>query len=142
MILSAARARLESATGSPLRHVGGAISLAAAQDNPPQNTPAGFVYPSASASDASARVNETRQRITTRFGVALFVRTANDPTGGGKNDLVEELYTWVRGVLIGWVPDPGNGQAVTFSRGYLAGFEGGGLWWAEEFTVNHYHRKS
>lgn len=134
--------RLKAAQGNPFRSVGGALSLAAAQENPPQKLPAAFVYPSAAMGQPSNRVNSSSQQILTRFGVAFVLRGDNDPTGAGKTDAVEAHYTWLRAALIGWVPDPATGAAVEFSRGYLAGFEDGGVWWAEEFTVEQYHHSS
>lgn len=141
-MLAEIQTRIDQAAANPFKSVSGAISLAAAQDNPPQKGPAAWVYPSAAAGESSNRVNEHRQKITTRFGVVFFLRSDVDPSGGRKVDAVEAHYTWLRNTLIGWVPDPTTGQAVSFQRGYLAGFEDGGVWWAEEFSVDHYVRTS
>lgn len=139
-MLADIRDRVKTAPSNPFKSVQNCISLAAAQDNPPQQVPAAYIYPSAAASDGAARANGSSQRIITRFGVAIFLRSAADPTGAAKIDPLEQLYTHLRATLIGWVPDPANGQPVAFSRGYLAGFDQGGVWWAEEYTVTHYHR--
>lgn len=132
---------LRTAAGNPFVSVGTALSLSAAQANPPQRDPAAWVYPSAAAGESSGRVNIIRQRITTRFGVVFFLRPrANDAVAAGSVDPVEQLYTWLRGTLIGQVLDPVTGAAIEFQRGYLAGLDEGGVFWAEEYAVDHYHR--
>jgi hypothetical protein len=140
-MLAQVSAHLRAAAGNPFIEIGTALSLAAAQDNPPQRDPVAWVYPSAAAGESSGRVNATRQRITTRIGVVFYLRPrANDPGGGKSADPIERLYTWLRGALIGWVPDPATGNPMEFQRGYLAGLDEGGVFWAEEYAIDHYHR--
>lgn len=140
MLLDQVKTRIEDAAGKPFVSVDTAIRLAAALDNPPQRVPAAWVYPSAAQGGPVGGANAHRQAITTRFGVVFFLRSDSDPTGGRKTADVETIYTWLRAQLIGWVPDPVTGAAVAYERGYLTGFEGGGVWWAEEFAIEHLHR--
>jgi len=130
---------LKGAPGSPFKMVHGSLSLALAQENPAQKVPAAWVFPSASAGIEVDSVSSD-QVIMERIGLAIFMRSENDPVGDRKMDQLQVVRDWSRKTLIGYVPDRTSGEMLALSRGYLADFNNGGIWWVDEFQIKTYHQ--
>lgn len=85
----------------------------------------------------------TDQRITTTFGVILALDAGRTAMGLDAVLALEAARAQVRAALVGWVPEPANGESVTFAGGELLDLPADArLWWADDFEVTSYYRST
>lgn len=115
-----------------VKQVGGAAELDAAADVAPP-MPSAFVMPLAETGEPPSMAWIHEQRIAREFSVVLVLANRRDATGAAATQDLHALRMQVRAALLGWSPDPGTAEAVSFTRGRLLRFSDGRLWWADEF---------
>lgn len=121
--------------------IAGAADLDAAIEALP-NAPAAYVLPLAETAEESALLGVTDQRITQDVGVVLVVSNLRDAAGSAAAAELAARRLAVRGALVGWVPDPVNGEPVQFVGGALLQFAQSRLWWRDVFRVTTYYRSA
>lgn len=142
MDLSAVIERLKASLTGIARQVEGAAGLEAALKGI-ATPPAVFVLPLADKGREMPTTGVTRQHMTHLFAVLLCVENFRHALGGAAVVDLETLRKPVRAALIGWVPEPSNGEPVLFVGGELIQFEGDGrLWWSDEFLLTSYYRST
>ena len=99
--------------------------------------PAAFCVPLSE----SARSNPMTllHEVTQRFGVLLVVSNRRDASGAAALVDLNALRLAVRTALIGWVPNPTEGEPVMYSGGALMRLDADSrLWWTEEYELKTY----
>ena len=77
--------------------------------------------------------------VTQRFGVLLVVSNRRDASGAAALVDLNALRLAVRTALIGWVPNPTEGEPVMYSGGALMRLDADSrLWWTEEYELKTY----
>lgn len=134
--------RLAVALNGITRQVEGAAGMDAALGGI-VTPPAVFVIPLAQKGQAMPTTGVTRQHLTHMFGVVYCAENFRQPNGAAAVGDLAALREPVMQSLVGWVPDPDNGEPVLFSGGELIQLEGDGrLWWADEFFLSSYFRSN
>jgi len=117
-----------------LRIVGGGVDLAKLTTTPA--TPAAYVVPLRDNPQPNRGVNAVIQTVEHRFGVLLVVRDVSKAQGeAAHDDALDELRQSVFAALLGWQHPDADG-VLAYAGGGLQAFDGGVLYWAEEFTVD------
>jgi hypothetical protein len=138
MDLSLIKERLKT-TLVGLRGIGVAADLEAAMGGTVA-LPGAFVLPLAELGTDLGLVSSTYELTKQTFGVVHGVSNRRDPAGDAAMVDLTVLRTNLRNALVGWVPDVGNGEAVTFASGRLLRMDGDGrLWWIDEFDLKTYY---
>ena len=114
--------------------IGGAADADQAIETAPA-TPAAYVVPLAETADAPDLLGVHHQRLTQEFGVIIVLANLRDATGAAAAAELQARRTAVRAALLGWAPDAGNGEPVSFIGGRLLTFRDQRLWWTDEFRV-------
>lgn len=123
-----------------LRQVGGAADLDAALAGAVA-VPAVFVVPLAESGSSNTLVGGLSQRVQQEVGVLQVVANRRDATGQAALADLSALRLAVRQAMVGWVPDPANGERYEYRAGRLIRMDGDGrLWWIDQFVVNTYYR--
>lgn len=92
--------------GTPFKAVAGATALAAVKDRPVGEMPQAFVLVAREASTENQRAmtGPVLQRMERDLMVVIFAEDVSEPFGGATGDQLEEIKSWVRGRLVGFVP--------------------------------------
>lgn len=131
-------ARLRERAAKVLRFVGGAVDLAAAQDDIKQ-VPAAFVLPMSEEAGQNEIIGGVQQAVRMRFAVMVAIRNVADPRGEAAIDELVAARSAVLDALINWLP-AGATQPIEFGGGQVAAVTDRYLWWQDEFTTNTYLR--
>lgn len=126
---------------TPFSSVLGATSLAQIKDDgkPKGTPPVAFVLMAREAAAETARATgPILQRLERDFIVLIYAEHLGERHGGAVTDEVEELKTFVRGRLIGWVPGGPTDEPVTFVGSEVVEARGGGVWFEETFAAPTY----
>jgi hypothetical protein len=123
-------------TGTPFRISGGASALAAVKDTPPQ-TPAVYVYSARELSEKSDKTGRVRQRTAVDIGVVIVASNLSGQNNAAAADEVEVLKAFVRGKLVGFLPDDAL-DPLQHVEGELQQALAGTVWFEDVFTTTHY----
>ena len=129
-------ARLEE-DGTPFAMIEGAARLADVDDRP-NATPACFVVTIEEASAENERATgPVLQRMEADIAVVIITNNLTDRNMGQAATDIEELKAWVRGKLLGFVPD-GADEPMEHVSGELVKARGGTVWFEDRFGVATY----
>ncbi|MGY5789055.1 phage tail terminator protein len=135
MIAAIVNRLLES--GTPFRIAGGAGSLAAIKDRPLQ-MPAVYVYVAAERSKPNERaMGSILQRSEPDIGVVIVTENLSGVDDFEAAEDIENLKTYVRGKLIGFVPD-GMDDPLEHVTGELQQAIAGTIWFEDVYTTARY----
>lgn len=131
------KARLLEAS-TPFTVVLGATSFAQVKDRPAATLPVAYVFVSQEESADNERITGPVQQRTERDVTVVYVlEHQGDADGGDVADPLEEVKTYGRGRMIGFVPsdmvDP-----ITHLRGAVLEAADGVVWWADTFSAPIY----
>jgi hypothetical protein len=122
-----------------LRLVAGAAEFAAISESIPIH-PAAWVIPLGdSPRENTLAAGGVMQRMDSVFGVLIAVRDLTDQRGQAGVDTVGALRSSVMAALLGWTPSA-DAAPIEYTGGRLVSFEGGFVWWQEEFGTSYYLR--
>ncbi len=125
-----------------MREIDGATSLDAAMRGLVA-APALYLIPLADRGQELPHTGTVDQLISVLFGVLIVLETARSAQGLDVILELEAVRAQVRAALVGWVPDQGTGEPVTYAGGELVQFQGDGhLWWSDEFSLTTYYRSN
>ncbi len=115
--------------------VAGAAEFAeVAGDRPPANMPACYVVPLAEDVVNIDHPGWSEDLVTVQFATVLVVQEKSDPRGGASVLAVKAPRAMVRKALSGFVP-AGADEVIRYAGGRLMAFEGGRLWWQDNWAV-------
>ena len=121
--------------------IGGAADLEAIDNDAPP-APSCFLVKMAEQAEDNELIGGFEQTLSVSFSVILAVSNVADAAGGEAMGDLEPLRNQVKAALLNWAPEPEIGEPVRFSGGHLLRFTDGLLWWADEFRVTTYLRKT
>lgn len=140
MDLSLIEQRLKASLAGTARQVEGCAGLDAALRGV-VTTPAVFVMPLDEKGYAMPTTGVVRQKLESLCGVVMCLENLRQASGGAAVVDLAVMRQAVRQALVGWVPDPANGEPMLFVGGELIQFNGDGrIWWSDEFVVTSYYR--
>lgn len=123
-----------------LRQIGGSADLDAAIEGAVA-TPSAFCLPLGEGATSTGLSAVTHQRIAHRFAVVHVLSNRRDAQGAAALTDLAALRATLKSALVGWVPNPSNGEPVWFTGGRLLRLDGDGrLWWADEFEYASFYR--
>ncbi|MGD9476144.1 phage tail terminator protein [Shinella sp. G-2] len=122
------------APGTPFRIAGGATDLATVKDAPPQS-PAVYVFcgTDRSEKDGTTR-SKVRQRCTVDISVVIVTTNLSAQHNAAAADDVETLKKFVRGRLLGFVPD-GALDPLQHVEGEMQQAIAGTVWFEDVFVT-------
>lgn len=123
-----------------LKQVGGAIELDAIVSGAvvPISPSAYVVLTGERADDDDGFTGRLMQRVTSAYTVVYVVQDYSDATGSAIAPELQRLRTAVRNALLGWVPDPDNGEPVRAAECALIDVINGTTIWGDGYLINHY----
>ena len=126
---------------SGLVDVGGAAALNRAMDSNVA-VPAMYVLPLAERATPAGTLGQVRMKVALGFGVVLVLNNRRDNKGAAAMGDLLPFRKALRTALVGWVPEPENGEAVLFTDGRMLQMDAEGrLWWTDEFVVSYYFQE-
>jgi len=127
-------------TAKTIAVLGGAADLSSAQIDANNTFPVAYVIPLADrAGSNSSGTTFVRQRVETRFGVLLGVKSLKDAVSRQNLNNLTPVRKAIQSALIGWMP-AGSDDLVTYGSGKLLKIQDGVLWWQDEFITAFYLR--
>lgn len=134
MIIEAIIAKLLE-TGTPFSIVEGANELAEVKERP-KATPAAFVYVASEASAANQRMTgKILQRSAMDVAVLIITENLAGKTDAARD--IETLKSFVRGRLLGFVPDPA-GEPIEHVEGKIVSAKDRMVWFEDVFGTAHF----
>ncbi|MBG6160531.1 hypothetical protein IWQ54_000181 [Labrenzia sp. EL_195] len=100
-------------------------------------SPAAYVMVPEDASSENTRMTGVLQRLETDIAVLIVVENLSGPFGEAAGDDLENLKSFVRTRLIGFVP-PSATEPITHVSGELIKASGGTVWFEDRFSVPSY----
>jgi len=126
-------ARLDADRG-PLRQVGGAADMAAAEIGL-KARPAAFAVLIAESPSAPPLAAEFIQRKQIVVSVVLAVSSARDQIGDAVREDLTAVRNHIEGVLLGWVPE-GCAEGLAWAGARLQNLAPNNvLWWRDDFVT-------
>jgi len=123
--------------GTPFRIVGGAGSLSSVTDRPPA-VPAAYVYAAAENSAPSERMTgPVLQRSTPDISVVIVTENLSGEDEWAAADDIENLKSFVRGQLIGFMPT-GASDPLEHVSGELQHAVAGTIWFEDTYATARY----
>lgn len=105
-------------------------------------SPAAYVMVPEDASSQNERMTGgVLQRLETDIAVLIVVQNLSGPFGEAAGDDLEDLKSFVRTRLIGFVP-PSATEPITHVSGELIKASGGTVWFEDRFSVPSYLEQS
>jgi hypothetical protein len=104
--------------------------------------PACYLIPRSESAEDSELIGGFEQTQAVGFSIILVAANLVDPTGAAALAGLEALRNKIKGALLAWAPEPEVGEPIRFAGGELIKFEDRRLWWADEFRVTTYLRKT
>jgi hypothetical protein len=126
--------RLRDQAAGVFKSIDGAAELDAAIASAPV-TPSAWAIPLAERPLDPHLADQSAQIVMLHFSVVICVANRRDATGAAAVQGLQPLRQAVRAALLGWAPNPDDGNAVTFTGGRLLLFADQRMWWADEFAV-------
>ena len=126
--------RLRDQAAGVFKSIDGAAELDAAIEAAPA-TPSAWAISLAERALDRHFADRTNQIVMLHFSIVICVANRRDPTGAAAGQGLQPLRLAVRDALLGWAPNPDDGNAVTFTGGRLLRFADQRMWWADEFSV-------
>lgn len=102
--------------------------------------PSCYLVPVGEVAQPNGIVGGFTQRVEVTFLVVIVSRNLTDTTGAAALAGLETLRQAVKGALVGWAPDAGNGDQVEFVSGDLVRFEQQLMWWADNFKFSTWEK--
>ena len=120
----------------PLNLVEGAAGFVVAAAHTPSRhlQPAAFVIPLADSAGRNLLIGVVRQKVTSRFGVAIALGNVRDSRGEAAAEDIEAARDAVIAALLGWPPMPGY-EACTYAQGRAFDVRDQVFWWLSEFNT-------
>jgi hypothetical protein len=136
-IVSEVIARLQSGADPKFRIVAGAAEFSMLTKVPPA-LPAAYVMTLREVSGENDRMTgPTLQRMESDIGIAIAAGNRSDARGAAAMEGIEELKAWVRGRLIGFVPECAA-DPFEHVTGELLDAGNGVVWWQDTFGTASY----
>ena len=128
---------LEAST--PFTLVKGATALAQVKDRPDAVLPVAYVVATKEISAENMRATgRTMQRTERDIMIVIVCEDLGDSDGDTVQDPLEELKTFVRGKLLGFVPSDTAGEPLTHVGGEVIEAASGCVWFADTFSAPTY----
>ncbi len=103
-------------------------------DRPPTAFPACYAVPLAEDVVNLDHPGWSEDLVTIQFATVLVAKELSDPRGGASVLAVKALRAMARKALSGFTP-AGADDVIRYAGGRLMAFEGGRLWWQDNWAV-------